>query len=153
MSDCEKRLAALGLKLPPPPTAAGNYLPYRISGNQLILSGTLPVADGVLTHTGKVGAARTEADGYAAARQCALNVLANIKGALGSLERVTQVLLVSGFVNGVEGYANSPQVINGASDLLVEVLGEAGRHARAAVTVAGLPKDATVEIQVTVEFA
>lgn len=153
MSEIENRLTGLGLELPQVPPAAGNYLPYRISGNQLILSGTLPMAAGSLTHAGKVGEARTEEEGYAAARQCALNVLANIKTALGSLERVTQVLLVNGFVNGVEGFANSPQVINGASDLFVDVLGEAGRHARAAVTVAGLPRNATVEIQVTVEFA
>jgi enamine deaminase RidA (YjgF/YER057c/UK114 family) len=153
MSQIEKRLAGLGYTLPAAPAAAGNYLPWRISGNQLILSGVLAMRDGQLTHAGKVGAAQSEQDGYAAARVCALNVLANIRAALGSLDRVRQFLFVGGFVNGVEGFANSPQVVNGASDLFVEVFGEAGKHARAAVTVAGLPRDSTVELQVTVEFA
>ena len=99
-----------------------------------------------------MGGPQTVEDGCEAARNCALNVLANIKAALGSLDRVSQFLLVSGYVNGVDGFAKSPAVINGASDFFVEVFGDAGRHARAAVTVSGLPGDSTVELQVVVEF-
>jgi enamine deaminase RidA (YjgF/YER057c/UK114 family) len=105
-----------------------------------------------MTHTGAVGAEQTVESGYKAARVCALNVLAGIKGALGSLDRVKQFLMVNGFVYAVAGFADSPQVINGASDFLVEVFGDAGGHARAAVAVAGLPKGSTVELQVIVEF-
>ena len=152
MSQVEQRLNDLGLHLEPPPQAAGNYLPFRISGNQLFLSGVLPVHGGSLTHTGKVGAGQTPESGYEAARNCVLVALANAKAALGSLDRIRQFLLVSGYVNGVDGFADSPKVINGASDLLVEVFGDTGRHARAAVAVAGLPADATVELQITLEF-
>jgi enamine deaminase RidA (YjgF/YER057c/UK114 family) len=146
------RLRELGLRLPAAPAPAGNYLPWRISGRQLFLSGVLPLADGQLTHAGAVGADRSVEDGHAAARACALNALANIEAALGSLDRVRQFLLVTGFVQAVPGFAESPRVINGASDLFAEVFGEAGKSARAAVGVSGLPKNATVEIQVTVEF-
>jgi enamine deaminase RidA (YjgF/YER057c/UK114 family) len=152
MDSIEKRLSEIGLTLPPLGTPKGNYLPYRISGKQLILSGVLAIADGKVRHAGKVGDTQTVEDGYAAARLCALNALASIKGALGSLERVTAFLLVNGFVNAVTGFAESPQVINGASDFLVEVFGETGKHARTAVAVTGLPLDSTVELQITVEF-
>jgi enamine deaminase RidA (YjgF/YER057c/UK114 family) len=152
MSQIEERLAELGIDLPEPPAAAGNYLPWRISGNQLFLSGVLPVRDGVMTHTGKAGAEQSIESAQEAARNCVITALANIKAALGSLDRVKQVLLVNGFVNGVEGFSQSPQVINGASDLLVEVFGDTGRHARAAVSVSGLPLDVTVELQITLEF-
>jgi enamine deaminase RidA (YjgF/YER057c/UK114 family) len=152
MSQIEERLAELGHTLPDPPAAAGNYLPYRISGNLLFLSGVLPVRDGSVTHVGKVGREQSEEAAYEAARNCVLTALANVKAALGSLDRVTQFVLVSGYVNGVEGFPNSPKVINGASDFLVEVFGDAGRHARAAVSVSGLPMDVTVELQITLEF-
>ena len=148
----EDRLAELGYELKGAPAPAANYLPWRISGTQLFLSGVLAMRDGQMTHTGQVGAEQTVESGYEAARVCALNVLAGIKGALGSLDRVKQFLIVNGFVNAVAGFADSPQVINGASDFLVEVFGDAGRHARAAVAVAGLPKGSTVELQVIVEF-
>jgi enamine deaminase RidA (YjgF/YER057c/UK114 family) len=153
MSQIENRLAELGYTLPEPPAAVANYLPSRQSGNQLFLSGVLPILDGTISHEGKVGAEQTEESGYDAARICVLNALANIKTAVGSLDRISQVLLVNGFVNAVDGFGNSPQVVNGASDFLVEVLGEAGRHARAAVSVSGLPKNATVELQITVEIS
>jgi enamine deaminase RidA (YjgF/YER057c/UK114 family) len=106
----------------------------------------------VVTHAGKVGAERTIEEGYAAAQVCALNTLASIKGALGRLDRVREFLYVTGYVNAVAGFAESPQVINGASDLFVKLYGDAGKHARAAVAVAGLPRGATVEIQATVRF-
>ena len=153
MDQAEKRLMELGYTLPVAPSPAANYLPYRISGKQLYLSGVLPMIEGSLTHTGAVGDSQTVESGYEAARNCALNVLAAITGAIGSLDRVNQVLVLNGFVFGIPGFSQSSQVINGASDLLAEVLGEAGGHARAAVTVAGLPLNATVELQVVVEFS
>jgi enamine deaminase RidA (YjgF/YER057c/UK114 family) len=104
-----------------------------------------------MTHTGQVGAEQTVETAQEAARVCTLNALANIKAALGSLDRVEQFLFVSGYVNGVNGFAESPAVINGASNLLVEIFGEAGKHARAAVAVCGLPLESTVELQITVE--
>lgn len=152
MNTIENRLKALGHTLPPPPAPAGNYVPHRINGNTLVLSGVLSMRDGAMTHTGAVGATQTVESGREAAVVCALNSLAAIKAALGSLDRVRAFIFVSGFVNGVPGFADSPAVINGASDLFGEVFGEAGKHARAAVSVSGLPKDATVEIQVTVTF-
>jgi enamine deaminase RidA (YjgF/YER057c/UK114 family) len=147
----EKKLLELGLKLPSAPAAAGNYLPTVRTGNLLYCAGTLPVIDGQITHTGQAGREHTVQTAYEAARVCALVTLANIKLALGTLDRVGRVVFVNGFVNGVSGFADSPAVINGASDLFVAIFGEAGKHARAAVAVAGLPKNATVEIQVVVE--
>ncbi len=148
----EIKLNTLGLVLPPVPNAGGNYLPYRINGDTLILAGVISIRDGELTHAGQVGGERTVEEGYAAAQICALNALAAIKGALGSLARVREFLYVGGYVNAVAGFTESPQVINGASDLFVKLYGEPGKHARAAVAVAGLPRGATAEIQVTVSF-
>jgi len=147
----ENRLAEMGITLPNTPAAAGNYVPSVRSGNLLYLSGTICAMEGKLTHTGQVGSDHSVESGYEAAQVCALNILANIKAALGSLDAVSRVVFVSGFVNAVSGFADSPAVINGASDLFVKVFGDAGKHARAAVAVAGLPKNSTVEIQVVVE--
>jgi enamine deaminase RidA (YjgF/YER057c/UK114 family) len=147
----EARLAELGLKLPAAPVAAGNYLPTVRTGNLLYCAGTISALDGRITHAGQVGKEQTVQAGYESAKICALNTLANIKAALGSLDRVEQLVFVGGYVNAVSGFADSPAVINGASDLFVAVFGEAGKHARAAVAVAGLPKDSTVEIQVVAE--
>ncbi|MFO7723943.1 MAG: RidA family protein [Oceanipulchritudo sp.] len=152
MDTIEEKLAALGLSLPEAPAPGGNYLPYRISGNQLILAGVICVKDGEMTHTGQVGDTQSIESGYEAARVCALNVLAAIKGALGSFDRVSQFLYMGGYVNAVAGFDQSPQVVNGASDLFAEVFGEKGKHARAAVAVAGLPKNSTVELQTVIEF-
>jgi len=153
MDSIESILAAKGFTLPGPPAPGGSYLPYRISGNQLFLAGVIAVKDGTMTHTGQVGDTQTVESGYAAAQVCALNVLAGIKAALGSFDRVTQFIYMGGYVNAIAGFDQSPQVINGASDLFVELFGDRGQHARAAVAVAGLPKNSTVEIQVTVEFS
>ncbi len=152
MTNPESRIAEIGLALPPPPAAAGSYVPTVRTGNLLYCAGTLPMIDGKLTHTGQVGREQTVQGGAKAAENCALNTLANVKAALGSLDRVGRIVFVSGFVNAVDGFAESPAVINGASDLFVKVFGEAGRHARAAVAVNGLPKGATAEIQVVVEI-
>ncbi len=148
----EAKLAALGLQLPAAPAAAGNYLPSVRTGNLLYLAGTICVRDGQVTHVGQVGREQTVESAYEAAKVCALNTLANIKAAAGSLDAVSRFVLVSGFVNAVAGFADSPAVINGASDLFVQVFGESGKHARAAVAVAGLPRNCAVEIQVVVEL-
>lgn len=147
----EYRLSELGFVLPKGPAPGGNYVPAKIVGNLLYLSGAISSDEsGILT--GTAGADRTVADGYAAARACALNQLAVILQALGSLDKVRQVISVNGYVNAVAGFADSPAVINGASDLLVAVFGEAGRHVRAAVGVSALPRNALVELQMTVEI-
>ena len=153
MSTPESKLAEIGLALPRPPAAAGSYVPTVRTGNLLYCAGTLPVLEGKLTHAGQVGREQTVESGAKAAEACALNTLANIRAALGTLDRVVRVVFVSGYVNAVDGFADSPAVINGASDLFVRVFGEAGRHARAAVAVNGLPRGATAEIQVVVEVA
>jgi len=149
----EAKLAELGLAVPPPPAPAGSYVPFRISGNTLYVSGVLPVRDGKIIHAGQVPSQVSIEQAQEAAQICALNTLASIKLALGELSRVKQFLLVTGFVNGVANFDSSPAVINGASDLFMKLYGDAGKHARAAVAAAGLPRGASVEIQVTVEFA
>ena len=148
----EAKLAELGLTLPNPPAVAGSYVPYIRTGNLLYLAGTISSLNGVMTHTGQVGAEQTVQTANEAAKVCALNTLANIKAATGSLDSVKQFVLVTGFVNAVSGFADSPAVINGASDLFAKIYGDAGKHARAAVAAAGLPKGSTVEIQVIVEL-
>jgi enamine deaminase RidA (YjgF/YER057c/UK114 family) len=148
----EEILAELGFQLPPPPAPAGNYLPAVRSGRLLFLAGTLPVRDGRITHAGQLGRELDVAAGYAAAQLCALNTLAALRGAAGSFDALERLVLVNGFVNAVAGFAESPAVINGASDLFVKVFGERGRHARAAVAVAGLPRNAAVEIQCVAEL-
>ena len=151
MSQREEKLQALGWALPAPASGAGNYLPFRRTGNLLFLAGTISVqTDGTLI-TGKAGVDKTLEEAYAAAQVCAVNQLGVMKAALGSLEAIHQVLTVNGYVNAAPDFIDVPQVINGASDLLVEIFGDAGRHARAAVGVASLPKGALVEVQMTVE--
>ncbi len=148
----EAKLAELGLKLPSAPAAGGNYLPTVRTGNLLYCAGTICAVDGEMTHTGQVGREQTVQTGYESARICALNTLANIKAAAGSLDRIEKFVFVGGYVNAISGFADSPAVINGASDLFVALFGEAGKHARAAVAVAGLPKNSTTEVQVVVEL-
>lgn len=148
----EAKLAELGITLPAPPPAGGNYVPHVQVGSLLYLAGVICADGGRMTHTGQVGREQTVESGAAAARVCALNLLANIRAAAGSLDRVRRFVTLAGYVNAVSGFAESPQVINGASDFLVQVFGEAGRHARAAVAVAGLPRNSTVELQAVVEL-
>ena len=152
MDSIELKLKELGHVLPPAPQPAGFYVPYRINGNNLVLSGVISTSSGPVPHTGQVVKDQTVEAGYAAAQVCALNTLATIKSALGNLERVKEFIFLSGFVNAVSGFDQSPQVINGASELFFKLYGEPGKHARAAVAVAGLPRNAIVEIQVTVRF-
>lgn len=150
--NAEAKLSELGLKLPDLPPAGGNYVPTVRTGNLLYCAGTISAVNGQMTHTGQVGKEQTVQTGYDSARICILNTLANIKAAVGSLDQVARVVFVSGYVNAISGFSDSPAVINGASDLLVALFGEAGKHARAAVAVAGLPKNSTVEVQVVVEL-
>ncbi len=149
----EARLRALGLELPTPPASAGAYVPSVRTGNLLVLAGTLPMRDGKITHAGKVGRDLDIAAAAEGARTCALNALANAKAALGGLSKIKRVGMVQGFVNGVDGFPDSPKVLNGCSEFLVAVFGDAGKHARAAVSVNGLPLNAAVEVQITLEVA
>ena len=145
----EQNLDALGFTLPPAPEPGGNYVSAKKVGSVLYLSGVISsVAGGIIT--GTAGLDRSVEDGYAAARACALTQLAVLKRELGSLDRVAEVLTVNGYVNAAPGFANAPEIINGASDLLVQVFGEAGRHVRAAVGLNALPRNALVEVQMTV---
>ena len=148
----EAKLAELGLTLPPPPAAAGSYVPTVRTGNLLYCAGTISLLNGQITHVGQVGKEQTVQTANKSAEICALNTLANIKAAAGSLAQVARIVFVSGFVNAVDGFSESPAVINGASDLFVKIFGEAGKHARAAVAVNGLPRGSTTEIQVVVEL-
>ena len=153
MSQIDVRLAELGLTLPVvvPPVAA--YVPVVVTGNLAFTSGQLPMVDGAMSATGKVGAEVSADDAHALARVCALNALAAIKAAIGSLDRVTRVVKVVGFVASDPSFTGQPGVVNGASELLGTVFGDAGQHARSAVGVAALPLDAPVEVEVIVEFA
>jgi len=147
----EEQLAELGLALPPPPAPGGNYLSAKRVGALMYLAGAISTnASGVMT--GTVGLDRSVADGYSAARACALTQLAVLKRELGSLEAVAEVVSVNGYVNSVAGFEESPAVVNGASDLLVQVFGEAGKHVRAALGVSALPRNAIVEVQMTVRI-
>ena len=146
----EQKLAALGLTLPNPPSPGGNYVSAKRVGDVVYLAGAISSGPhGVIT--GTTGAGSTIEEGYAAARSCALTQLAVLKRELGSLDQVAEVLTLNGYVNAAPGFADSPAILNGASDLLVEVFGEAGRHVRAAVGVSALPRNALVEIQMTVK--
>ena len=143
-------LKILKLQLPQAPDPAGNYVPAIRHGKLLYLSGAICSVNGKMTHTGKVGTSRSIDYGQEAARICALNILATCERELGDLEKIDQILQLNGFVNAGTGFTDSPEVINGASDLLFAIMGERGRHTRAAVAVSGLPKDSTVELQATI---
>ena len=140
------RLRTLGIELPAPAAAVANYIPVRISGNLAIVSGQLPMQAGAVRYQGKLGAGVSVEDGQAAARLCAINILAQVKLACGDLERIAACLRLGGFVACTPEFTDHPKVVNGASDLMVGVLGDAGRHARAAVGVPSLPLDAAVEV-------
>lgn len=142
----ETRLRAMGIELPTPVLPAANYLPYVLVDTQLFLSGQLPIASDGSMHKGKLGADFSVEQGQAAARACAINVLAQAKAAIGDLERVRQCMRLTGFVNATADFAEQAAVINGASDLMGKVFGECGRHTRAAVGCASLPFGAAVEI-------
>ena len=143
----EQRLKQLGIVLPKVPTPVANYVPYRVAGNLLFLSGQGPRDDNGNNLTGKVGAEISVDEAYKHARRIGLGLLAATRQALGSLDRVEAVLKVLGMVNAVPDFKDHPKVINGCSDLFVEVLGEAGKHARSAVGMGSLPNQISVEIE------
>ena len=153
MSHTAVKLAALGVTLPTPAAPVANYVGYTISGKTVYISGQLPFQDGKLTCVGKLGAGVSIEDGYAAGRQCGLNILAHLKAACGGdLDHVARVLRLGGFVNSTPEFTDAPKCVNGASDLMVAVFGDAGRHARAAVSVASLPAGAAIEVEAVVEL-
>ena len=143
----DQRLAALGLTLPAPPKPIGNYLPFRLAGNLLFLSGVGPRRADETMITGKVGADVSVEQGYEAAKLCGLNLLVNMIAAVGTLERVETVLKVLGMVNAVPDFSQHPEVINGCTDLFVQVFGDGGRPARAAVGMGSLPLNISVEVE------
>ena len=145
------RLAALGLSLPPVTTPLAAYVPAVRSGNLVYTAGQLPVVEGQLLSTGKVGAEVGAVEAAALARTCALNALAAAASQAGGLESIKRIVKVTGFVASAPDFTGQPQVVNGASELLLEVFGEAGRHARSAVGTAVLPLDAPVEVELIVE--
>ena len=147
----EARLQELGIALPRPLAAGGNYVSAKTHGSIVFLAGVIS-SDSSGIVTGTVGIDRTVEQGYAAARLCALMQLAVLKRHLGSLDAIKSMISVNGYVNAIAGFEDSPHVINGASDLLVEVFGEAGRHVRAALGVSALPRHALVELQMSVEI-
>ena len=148
----EQRLAELGLELPAVATPAGAYVPAVISGNLVFTAGQIPMVNGQLMATGKVGAQVAPEFAKEIAQRCALNALAAIKSVIGDLSRVTRVVKVVGFVASVPEFTGQPGVINGASELIGHVFGDAGLHARSAVGVSVLPLDAPVEVELIVEF-
>ena len=148
----EQKLAELGLELPSVATPAGAYVPAVISGNLVFTAGQIPLVDGVLMATGKVGNEISAEFAKEIAQRCALNALAAIKGVLGDLSRVKRIVKVVGFVASTPEFTGQPGVLNGASELLGKLFGEAGLHARSAVGVASLPLDAPVEVELIVEF-
>jgi enamine deaminase RidA (YjgF/YER057c/UK114 family) len=145
----EQILSALGLALPALPAPGGNYVSSKQIGDIVYLSGVISIGpQGILT--GTAGVDRTIEDGYTAAQACVLTQLAVLRRELGSLDRIAEIVSVNGYVNAAPGFSDSPAIINGASDLLVKIFGEAGRHVRAAVGVSALPRNALVEIQMSV---
>ena len=143
----EKKLADLGVTLPDAPAPAANYVPYVTIGSTVYVSGQISMADGALI-TGKIGADLTTEEGAAAARSCAISLLAQVKKACGGdLDKLVRVVKLTGFVNSTPDYADQPKVVNGASDFLVEALGDAGRHAGSAVSAGALPLNVAVEIE------
>ena len=148
----EAKLAALGITIPAASAPAANYVPFVITGNLLWISGQISMANGSFM-TGKLSGEADIEGGRAAARQCAINLIAQIKAALGDLDRVKRVVKLVGFVNSAPDFTDQPKVVNGCSDLFVEVFGDAGRHARSAVGVAQLPFNVSVEVEAVIEFA
>jgi len=147
----EKKLAQLGITLPVPPAPVANYIPTVRTGNLLFCSGQVSAAPGGEAIKGKLGAETSVERGQAAARICAINLLAQAKAALGDLDRIKRCVRLGGFINAVATFADLPKVMNGASDLMVEVFGDSGRHARTTVGGAELPFDASVEVEALFE--
>jgi enamine deaminase RidA (YjgF/YER057c/UK114 family) len=150
----EKKLAELGIVLPEPVAPVANYVPFVRTGNFMVVSGQLCLdAEGKLVAKGQLGGGVSIEDGVKAARACAINILAQLKAALGDLDKIARVVRLGGFINSAPGFPDGPKVMNGASDLMVAVFGDKGRHARTTVGVAALPLDAAVEVEAAFEAA
>ncbi|MBL29279.1 MAG: hypothetical protein CMM50_17245 [Rhodospirillaceae bacterium] len=150
----EARLKELGIELPQAASPAANYVPYVITGNQVFVAGQITFWNGEVKYMGKVGKDFTTAEAQAAARLCALNIIAQVKAACGGdLDRVRRCVKLGVFVNCVDGFSEQPQVANGASDLMVDVFGDAGRHARFAVGTNALPRNVATEADAVFEIA
>ena len=144
----EKKLHELGIMLQEPPAPMANYVPFVRTGNLLNVSGQICLdSEGKLVAKGRLGDGVSIEDGQKAARACAINLLAQVKAALGDLDKVTRVVRLGGFINSAPGFTEGPKVMNGASDLMVAVFGDKGKHARSTVGVAALPADAAVEVE------
>jgi enamine deaminase RidA (YjgF/YER057c/UK114 family) len=150
----EKKLQELGISLPKPPAPIANYVPFVRTGNLLTVSGQICLdGDGKLVAKGQLGGTVSIEDGQKAARACAINLLAQVKVALGDLDKVVRVIRLGGFINSAPGFGDGPKVMNGASDLMVEAFGDKGKHARSTVGVAALPGDAAVEVEGSFEVS
>jgi enamine deaminase RidA (YjgF/YER057c/UK114 family) len=150
----EARLKELNLSLPIPPAPVASYVPFVVTGNLVFISGQVTLGDGGLQYVGIVGKDLTLEDGQAAARLCAINVVAQLKAACGGdLDRVKRCVKLGVFVNAVAGFAQHPEVANGASNLIVEIFGDAGKHSRAAVGAGSLPRNVAVEVEAVFEIA
>jgi enamine deaminase RidA (YjgF/YER057c/UK114 family) len=148
----EERLAELGIELPPAPQPVASYIPVKVVGDLAWVAAQIPMQDGAVTVTGYAGAGVTTEEANAGARRCAIQALAALRAALGTLDRVKGIVKVDVFVASASGFTEQPTVANGASDLLVDVFGDEGRHARAAVGVAELPLGAAVEVGLLVQL-
>ena len=148
----EAKLKEMGIELPEAPKPLAAYIPAIQAGEFVYTSGQVPLASGELKYKGKVGSDLTEEQGYEAARLCAINCLSAIRGVIGDLDKIAQVIKVTGFVNSAPGFSSQPKVINGASEFLSQVFGDAGKHARAAVGVSELPINAAVEVEMIVRL-
>jgi enamine deaminase RidA (YjgF/YER057c/UK114 family) len=151
MSTVESELKKLNIELPPAPAGVGAYVPVIRTGNLVVTSGQLPWVGDKFLHSGKVGGELTLEEGYAAARQCAINAIAQLKAAVGDLEKIQKIVRVEGYVHCAPGFRKHPLVLNGASELLNAVFGERGRHTRVALGIADMPLDAPVQIVVWAE--
>ncbi len=149
----EQRITNLGHQLPTAPAAVGAYVPVIQTGNIVVTSGQLPFIGKELAFVGKLGTELHEQDGYNAARICALNALAQIKSCIGNLDKITRIVRIEGYVQSAPGFRSQPQVLNGASEFLAEVFGEAGRHSRVALGVAEMPLNAAVQLALWVEVS
>jgi enamine deaminase RidA (YjgF/YER057c/UK114 family) len=150
----EKRLAELGIVLPEPVAPVANYVPFVRTGNFLVVSGQLCLdVEGKLVAKGQLGGGVSIDEGIKAARACAINLLAQLKAGLGDLDKIARVVRLGGFINSAPGFPDGPKVMNGASDLMVAVFGDKGRHARTTIGVAALPLDAAVEVEAAFEVA
>ena len=149
----EDKLTELGITLPEAPAAVAAYQPWIRTGNLIFTSGQLPWRDGEIAFAGKLGAEVSDEDGYQAARQCALNAIAQLKAASGDLEKVRKIVRIEGYVHCAEGFRGHPQVLNGASDVVSEIFGERGQHTRLALGINEMPLDAAVQLAMTAEVA